>query len=70
MNRIRAGVLEQGLVNLLHGAGVHERLKADGELHTGFDISFRGDLCHIDLAKFTDGKTVTAYGQTEVTRDL
>ena len=70
LDRIRAGVLEQGLVDLLHEADVDERLKADGEVHAGFDISFRGDICHIDLAEFTDGKTVTVYGQTEVTRDL
>ena len=70
MGRIRAGVLEQGLVDLLHEADVDERLKGEGEVHAGFDISFHGDVCHVDLAELTGGKTVMVYGQTEVTRDL
>lgn len=70
LGRIRAGVLEQGLVDLLHEADVDERLKAEGEVHAGFDIAFHGDVCHIDLAELTGGKNVTVYGQTEVTRDL
>lgn len=70
LSRVRAGVLEQGLVDLLHEADVDTRLKAEGEVHTGFDIAFHGALCHIDLADLTDGKHVTVYGQTEVTRDL
>ncbi|MFK8031901.1 MAG: 4-hydroxybenzoate 3-monooxygenase [Gammaproteobacteria bacterium] len=70
LSRIRAGVLEQGLVNLLHEADVSDRLKAEGEVHTGFDLSFHGENCHIDIASLTDGKTVIVYGQTEVTRDL
>lgn len=70
LGRIRAGVLEQGLVDLLHEADVDERMNASGELHAGFDIAFHGDVCHIDLAGLTNGKQVTVYGQTEVTRDL
>jgi len=70
LSRIRAGVLEQGLVDLLHEADVDQRLKTEGEVHAGFDIAFHGNLCHIDLAGLTDGKHVTVYGQTEVTRDL
>ena len=70
LGRIRAGVLEQGLVDLLHEADVDERLRAEGEVHAGFDIAFHGDVCHIDLAELTGGKSVTVYGQTEVTRDL
>ncbi len=70
LGRIRAGVLEQGLVDLLHEADVAERLKAEGEVHAGFNIAFHDDVCHIDLAQLTDGKNVTVYGQTEVTRDL
>lgn len=70
LGRIRAGVLEQGLVDLLHEADVDERLKAEGEVHAGFDIAFHGDVCHVDLAELTGGKTVMVYGQTEVTRDL
>ena len=70
LGRVRAGVLEQGLVDLLHEANVDERLKAEGEPHAGFNIAFHGEICHIDLADLTDGKNVTVYGQTEVTRDL
>ncbi len=70
LNRIRAGVLEQGLVNLLDQAHVSDRLHAEGEVHGGLDIGFRGELCHIDLESLTEGKAVTVYGQTEVTRDL
>lgn len=68
--RIRAGVLEQGLVNMLHEAGVGERVASEGDVHTGINLSFGGEMVHVDLAELTDGKTVTVYGQTEVTRDL
>lgn len=70
LSRIRAGVLEQGLVDLLREAGVDQRLNTEGEPHAGFNIAFHGERCHIDLADLTDGKNVTVYGQTEVTRDL
>ncbi|HNP36052.1 MAG TPA: 4-hydroxybenzoate 3-monooxygenase [Woeseiaceae bacterium] len=70
LSRIRAGVLEQGLVDLLHEAEVDSRLQAVGEVHRRFDIAFHDDVCRIDMDKLTDGKSVTVYGQTEVTRDL
>jgi p-hydroxybenzoate 3-monooxygenase len=70
LGRIRAGVLEQGLVDLLKEAQVGERLEAQGEIHTGVAIAFRGESCRIAFDELTDGKTVTVYGQTEVTRDL
>lgn len=70
LGRIRAGVLEQGLVDLLKEARVGRRLEASGEVHTGVAIAFRGDSCRIALDELTGGKTVTVYGQTEVTRDL
>lgn len=68
--RIRAGVLEQGTVDLLEEAGVGSRLKAEGLVHTGFDICIDGTRHRIDLEGLTGGKTVTVYGQTEVTKDL
>lgn len=68
--RIRAGVLEQGTVDLLVEAGVGSRLKAEGLVHTGFDICIDGARHRIDLEGLTGGKTVTVYGQTEVTKDL
>lgn len=68
--RIRAGVLEQGTVGLLQQAGVGARLEREGLVHAGFALNFNGESLRIDLPDLTGGKTVTVYGQTEVTRDL
>ena len=70
LGRIRAGVLEQGMVELLRQAGVGARMDAEGLVHAGFDLALDGRLAHIDLQGLTGGKTVMVYGQTEVTRDL
>jgi len=70
LGRIRAGVLEQGMVELLRQAGVGARMDAEGLVHAGFDLALDGRLAHIDLQALTGGKTVMVYGQTEVTRDL
>jgi p-hydroxybenzoate 3-monooxygenase len=70
LGRIRAGVLEQGLADLLREAGVGERLEREGMRHDGIDLACRGRLLRIDLPGLTGGKSVTVYGQTEVTRDL
>ncbi|MGX5733671.1 4-hydroxybenzoate 3-monooxygenase [Bosea thiooxidans] len=70
LSRIRAGVLEQGMVDLLHEAGVADRLEREGLVHDGFSLAYHGMLHHIDLKGLTGGRTVTVYGQTEVTRDL
>ena len=69
LGRIRAGVLEQGAVGLLEEAGAGERLRREGLIHDGTDILFNGVRHRIDFQELT-GKTVTVYGQTEVTRDL
>ncbi len=68
--RIRAGVLEQGTVALLESVGVAARLHREGLIHDGIEIAFGGERHRIDLKAATGGKTVTVYGQTEVTRDL
>ena len=70
LSRIRAGVLEEGTVRLLDRAGVCERLRREGLVHTGFDICFAGKRNRIDLAHSTGGRKVVVYGQTEITRDL
>lgn len=70
LGRIRAGVLEQGLVDLLDEAQVSERLHEEGEVHTGCAIAFHGDSHRIDFVGLAEGKAVTVYGQTEVTLDL
>ena len=67
--RVRAGILEQGTVAALRQAGVADRLDAEGIAHHGLDLAFEGASHHIDIVGLT-GKTVVAYGQTEVTKDL
>jgi p-hydroxybenzoate 3-monooxygenase len=69
LGRIRAGVLEQGTVDLLDEAGVGERLHREALVHDGVELSFAGERHRIDFAGLT-GRSVTVYGQTEVTRDL
>ena len=68
--RIRAGVLEQGTVDLLGEAGVGARVAAGGQVHGGIEISLAGNRARIDLERLSGGKTVTVYGQTEVVKDL
>lgn len=70
LSRIRAGVLEQGTVNLIRESGAGERMDKEGLIHTGTDFSFQGEHYHIDIEKYSGGKHVIVYGQTEVTRDL
>lgn len=67
--RIRAGVLEQGTVGLLEEVGVTTRLHREGLIHDGVELAFGGTRHRIDF-KAATGKSVTVYGQTEVTRDL
>ncbi|QHE76406.1 4-hydroxybenzoate 3-monooxygenase [Hydrogenophaga sp. PBL-H3] len=70
LGRIRAGILEQITVDLLAEAGVGERVKTDGTVHHSIELVFSGKRHAIDVHGLTGGKVVTAYGQTEVTRDL
>ncbi|RUU11650.1 4-hydroxybenzoate 3-monooxygenase, partial [Mesorhizobium sp. M7A.T.Ca.TU.009.01.3.2] len=70
LGRVRAGVLEQGTVELLEQAGAAARLHAEGLPHSGISLAFGGRLHRIDLKALTDGRHVTVYGQTEVTHDL
>ncbi len=67
--RIRAGVLEQGLVAMLGEAGVDKRLHAEGLVHDGTMIAHDGGMFRVDFTAHA-GKPVIVYGQTEVTRDL
>lgn len=68
--RIRAGILEQGTVDLLREAGVSERMDKEGIPHDGFEVAHYGTRYRIDLPALADGKNVMCYGQTEVTTDL
>src|SRR5688572_17481756 len=69
LGRIRAGLLEQGTVELLRRAGVGARLDQEGLVHEGVELSIHGERFRIDLKKLS-GKNVVVYGQTEVTKDL
>jgi p-hydroxybenzoate 3-monooxygenase len=69
LSRVRAGVLEQTSVDLLEEAGVGARMQRDGLRHDGVELSFGGGRHRIDFRALT-GKSVTVYGQTEVTHDL
>jgi p-hydroxybenzoate 3-monooxygenase len=67
--RIRAGVLEQGTVDLLLQAQVGERMLSERLVHDGFALGFSGTSFRVDLKGLT-GNAVSVYGQTEVTKDL
>jgi p-hydroxybenzoate 3-monooxygenase len=68
-SRIRAGVLEHGVVELFQDAGVGERLRQEGLVHTGVALQAGGDRQRIDFEELT-GKSIVVYGQTEVVKDL
>jgi p-hydroxybenzoate 3-monooxygenase len=70
LGRIRAGILEQVTVDLMREAGVAQRLDSDGIVHHSIELVFAGQRHPIDVHGLTGGKVVTAYGQTELTRDL
>lgn len=66
---IRAGVLEQGTMDILTEAGVGERMRSEGALHHGIELAFDGARHRIDLTELT-GKAITVYAQHEVIKDL
>ena len=70
LSRIRAGVLEQGMVNLLREAKASERMDREGHVHEGVSFSFNNQQKRIDFKKYANGQSVMVYGQTEVTQDL
>lgn len=70
LGRIRAGILEQGFVDLVREAGVADRMDEEGEVHDGFEIAVDGKSTRIDLKKLTGGDAVVCYGQVEITKDL
>ena len=67
---IRAGVLEQGTVDLLTESGLGERMKREGLLHHGIELRFGGRGHRIDLSELTGGRAITVYAQHEVIKDL
>jgi p-hydroxybenzoate 3-monooxygenase len=68
--RIRAGVLEQGTVDLLTEVGVGGRMHREGMPHDGIEIQFEGERHRIDFPSLTGGRRIMVYGQQEVVKDL
>jgi p-hydroxybenzoate 3-monooxygenase len=67
---IRAGVLEQGTVNILNETGVGERMMREGAVHHGIYLRFAGRTRRIDLAALSGGRSIMVYAQHEVIKDL
>jgi p-hydroxybenzoate 3-monooxygenase len=70
VERVRAGVLEQGTVDLMRQAGVGARLLREGLRHGGIHVAFEGARHAIDFERLTGGRAITVYGQNEVVADL
>jgi p-hydroxybenzoate 3-monooxygenase len=70
IERVRAGVLEQGTVDLMIASGVGDRLRRESMRHGGIYIAFNGRRHHIDMEGLTNGRAITIYGQNEVVKDL
>jgi p-hydroxybenzoate 3-monooxygenase len=70
IDRVRAGVLEQGTVDLLIEPGLGERLKREGIRHRGIYLSFSERRHFINFEELTGGRSTTVYGQNEVVKDL
>src|SRR5215472_3502332 len=69
IERVRAGVLEQGTTDLMIEAGVGERMQREGMRHGGIWLAFSGRRHYIDFTALT-GRAITVYGQNEVVKDL
>jgi p-hydroxybenzoate 3-monooxygenase len=69
-HRVRAGVLEQGTVDLLVEHGLADRLEREGLVHHGIELRFDGRPHRIALSDLTGGRAITIYGQQEVVKDL
>src|SRR5690349_9794315 len=67
--RIRAGILEHSTVQLLHEVGLGERLGREGDEHRGIYLQWPEERHRLDFVDLV-GRSVTVYGQTEVTKDL
>jgi p-hydroxybenzoate 3-monooxygenase len=68
--RIRAGVVEQGIVDLLVETGAGERLQQEGLVHHGIELQFAGERHRIPLSDLAGGRAIVIYGQTELVKDL
>jgi len=70
IDRVRAGVLEQGSVDLLDSVGLGARMHREGLVHHGVHIGFGGTRHRIDMHELTGGRAITVYGQNELQKDL
>lgn len=68
--RVRAGVIEDGIAKLLVEAGAGERLLRQGLVHHGVELRFEGATHRIALSELAEGRAITVYGQQEVVKDL
>jgi p-hydroxybenzoate 3-monooxygenase len=68
--RLRAGVLEQAIADLLVDAGAGERLRREGIVHHGIELQFDRERHRIPLSDLTGGRAIVVYGQTEIVKDL
>ena len=68
--RVRAGVIEFGIANLIDDAGAGERLRREGLVHHGVEFRFERNAYRVPLSDLADGKSITVYGQQEVVKDL
>ena len=69
-SRVRAGVLEQTTVNLMHGLGIGARVGREGLVHAGTTLAVNDDPFHVDFSELVNGAAITVYGQSEVMKDL
>lgn len=67
--RVRAGLLEQGTVDLLHEIGLDRRLAVEALVHEGFELRFGGVRHHVPMSELTGGRRTFMYGQQEVVKD-
>ena len=67
---IRAGVLEQGTVDLMTDMGLDERMQQEGAVHHGIELRFDGEAHRINLYELTNGRAITIYPQHEVIKDF
>lgn len=67
---VRAGVLEQGTVDLLRQTGLGERMQREGAVHHGIYLRFGGKTHRINFTEHADGRAITVYAQHEVIKDL
>jgi len=68
--RVRAGVLEAGTVDIMREMGLDERMRRESMKDMALDIRFNGRLIHLDFPELAGGRHVTIYGQQEVVKDL